>query len=133
MTQSVRPQNLDIDPYQGDTVPMKIVVKDENGVVVDLTGYSAKSTIFNTSNVAVANGFLCSVPNSSGEVFVYLPDGTSDLIQTGYRYDIEIWKSVSITELSGATKPVVATILEGRFTVVNDVTEVVGGGRGVIS
>lgn len=129
----VTPQKLDITLYQGDTVPIKIIVKDTAGTVINLTGYSSKSTIFNNDGAAVANGFICSTPNSSGEVFIFLPDGTSNQIQTGFRYDVEIWKNLAISELGGATKPSVSTILEGTFNVIDDVTEVVGGGRGAIS
>lgn len=131
-TINIQPETVDISLYQGDTVPIKIVAKDTNGAVVDLTGYSAKSTIYNNNNIAVANGFICSTPNSAGEVFIYLPDGTSDLIQTGYKYDVEIWKSVSIPEL-GASKNSVVTLISGTFTVKSDITEVSGGGRGQIS
>lgn len=129
----IQPQTLNISLYQGDTVPIKILVRDTTGSVVDLTGYSAKSTIYNASNVAVANGFICSTPNSSGKVFIYLPDGTSDLIQTGYKYDVEIWKSVPITELGGSLRNAVVTLITGTFTTTTDVTEVTGGGRGQIS
>jgi hypothetical protein len=131
-TINIQPETVDISLYQGDTVPIKIVAKDTNGAVVDLTGYSAKSTIYNNNNLPIANGFICSTPNSSGEVFIYLPDGTSDLIQTGYKYDVEIWKSESITQL-GISRNVVVTLITGTFTVKSDVTEVSGGGRGQIS
>ena len=130
----VQPQTLDISLYQGDTVPIKIIVRDTAGAVVPLTGYSAKSTIYNNNNVAVANGFICSTPNANGEVFIYLADGTSDLILTGYKYDVEIWKAVPIQELGGALRNAVVTILAGTFTVTSDVTESGGtGGRGQIS
>jgi hypothetical protein len=130
---NVMPQTVNISLYQGDTVPILITVKDEAGATVNLTGYSAKSTIYNTNNIAVANGFTCSTPNSAGEVFIFLPDGTSNLIQTGYRYDVEIWNSIPIAELGGVSRASVTTIISGTFTVQADITEVTTSGRGQLS
>ena len=131
---SSTPDVLDITLYRGDTVSLKVSVKDGAAAAVNLTGWSAKATIYNLVGVAVNTGFTVGTPNSSGDIFLFLPDGTSEALLTGFTYDLEIWRDTAVTDLPGSpTKAQVITVLKGTFTVTNDITDGTGGGRGAIT
>lgn len=123
------PATLDFDIYRGDTLSVVVTVTDSNSAAVNLTGWSAKATIYNVSGTAIGNGWTLGTPASDGTIFMFLPDGTSELLATGFTYDLEVWKNMTIPELS-STRTVVVTVVRGGFTVRADISDGTGTGRG---
>jgi hypothetical protein len=91
-------------------------------VAINLTGYNVRSKIVDSAGAPVGAWLTSISTPASGIVFMFLPDGVSDLLTSGCKYDVEIWKNLSIPELS-VTKPVVSTVLAGTFTITNDITD----------
>lgn len=104
--------NLVID--QGSTYSVVLDLTDENGDIIDLTGYSANSQIrkwYTSSTVAAS--FSVNVNVSSGELTLSLTaEQTSNLVAGRYVYDVEITQA-----------NVVSRLVEGIVTVTPQVTK----------
>jgi hypothetical protein len=101
---------------QGSDWAIQIVVKDDNDVVQDLTGYSARSQMRRTKNSdTVAGSFSCTIPvPENGTIHVQLPNATSSAMTAGYyKYDLEIFT---------AGDAVVDTLLYGTVNLRREVT-----------
>lgn len=116
------PDVLDFEIRRGDTIAITVTVQDDQAQAIDLTGYNVKSNIVDASNQAVGEFLSVISDAASGEVFLYLEDGVSDLLSTGCKYDVEVWINTNIPEL-GASKNVVSTVISGTFTITNDITD----------
>jgi hypothetical protein len=103
--------NLVID--QGATFLVELDLKDENGDILVLSGYTANSQIrkWYTSSNATAS-FTTSINAESGAVSLSLSaNQTSSLTSGRYVYDVEIQNGSSVTR-----------IVEGIVTVTPQVT-----------
>jgi hypothetical protein len=104
--------NLVID--QGSTYSVNLDLTDENGDILDLTGYVANSQIrkwYTSSNPAAT--FTTSINVASGELTLSLSaNQTSNLVAGRYVYDVEI-------DQNG----IVSRIVEGIVTVTPQVTK----------
>lgn len=103
--------NLTID--QGSVFYADLVLKDENGDVLDLEGYQAVSQIrkWYTSNTAAAT-FGTSINTTSGAVALFMNQAQTASIPAGrYVYDVEITDGVETLR-----------IMEGIVTVTPEVT-----------
>jgi hypothetical protein len=104
--------NLVID--QGSTYSVNLDLTDENGDVINLTGYTANSQIrkWYTSSTPAAV-FTTAVNAASGELTLSLTaNQTSNLVAGRYVYDVEL-------DQSG----VISRIVEGIITVTPQVTK----------
>lgn len=104
--------NLVID--QGSTYSVNLDLTDENGDVIDLSGYTANSQIrkWYTSSTAAAV-FTTAVNAASGELTLSLTaNQTSNLVAGRYVYDVEL-------DQGG----VISRIVEGIITVTPQVTK----------
>jgi len=103
--------NLVID--QGATFLVELDLKDENGDILVLSGYTANSQIrkwYTSSNTAAS--FSTEVNVSNGSITLSLTSAqTSNLVAGRYVYDVEIQDSTSVTR-----------IIEGIVTVTPQVT-----------
>jgi len=104
--------NLVID--QGSTYSVVLDLTDENGDVINLTGYAANSQIrkWYTSSTPAAT-FTTSINASSGELQLSLTaNQTSNLVAGRYVYDVEL-----------DNNGVISRIVEGIVTVTPQVTK----------
>ena len=102
--------NLVID--QGATFTTTITITDDDGEVIDLTGYTGAAQIRKhyTSSTAVA--FTVVVNESEGEVTLSLTaNQTANISSSRYVYDCELKKSGTVSR-----------VLEGLITVSPQVT-----------
>jgi len=103
--------NLVID--QGSTFLVELDLKDENGDVLQLGGYTANSQIrkwYTSANPAAS--FSANINVSNGSLTLSLTsDQTSNLVAGRYVYDVEIQDNTSTTR-----------IVEGIVTVTPQVT-----------
>ena len=105
--------NLTID--QGSDFVIDLVISDE-GVVKNLTGYSARAQMRTTKRAsAIAATFTCTVTDASaGTVKVELPNATTSAISPGkYYYDLELYT---------ASDAVVARLMQGTVILTPEVT-----------
>lgn len=104
--------NLVID--QGSTYSVVLDLTDENGDVINLTGYVANSQVrkWYTSTTPAAT-FTTSINASSGELELSLTaNQTSNLVAGRYVYDVEL-----------NNNGVISRIVEGIVTVTPQVTK----------
>jgi hypothetical protein len=111
--------NATID--QGATFTLQVTYKDENGVPINLTGYTAAMQIRQNYNDSAA---LITLTSPSGGIVITGATGTINITisaeQTGsldegfYVYDLEIT----------STANVVTRLIQGQFTVAPEVTRV---------
>lgn len=104
--------NLVID--QGSTYSVTLDLTDENGDVIDLSGYVANSQIrkWYTSSTPAAT-FTTSINASSGELILTLTaNQTSNLVAGRYVYDVEL-----------DNNGIISRIVEGIVTVTPQVTK----------
>lgn len=104
--------NLVID--QGSTYSVVLDLTDENGDVINLTGYAANSQIrkWYTSSTSAAT-FTTSINAASGELELSLTSNqTSNLVAGRYVYDVEL-----------DNNGVISRIVEGIVTVTPQVTK----------
>jgi len=105
--------NIQID--QGSDFAIDLTVK-EDGVVKNLTGYSARAQMrAKKSDTSAAATFTCSVTNATGGVIkMSLPNATSSSLTAGrYYYDLEIYT---------ASDAIVKRLLEGEVTIDREIT-----------
>lgn len=105
--------NIQID--QGSDFAIDLTVK-EDGVVKDLTGYSARAQMrAKKSDASAAATFTCTVTNAAGGVIkMSLPNATSSSLTAGrYYYDLEIYT---------ASDAIVKRLLEGEVTIDREIT-----------
>jgi len=99
------PANKDLVIYRGDYVELFVTVKDSNGNVQNLTGYTAKAS-FKTNYSDVAPITIdCTIPTpSNGVVRIYVSSAVSaTLTADSYIWDFEVinTSSDSRTYLTG--------------------------------
>jgi hypothetical protein len=105
--------NIVID--QGSDFSTTITVTDNDGNVVDLTGYTARGQIRKhyTSSTAVDFSFVFGSPRSNGLLDVKLTNAQTTDIEAGrYVYDVELVSSANV----------VSRLVEGIATVTPEVT-----------
>jgi len=111
-------QQANLEIKRGDTWARTLYFKDEDGSIIDITGWTifmtAKESIDDDDDDAVIKKTITEHTNpTSGETKIILTPDETDLEIKSYVYDIQILK---------ATLEVV-TILEGSITVAKDVTQ----------
>lgn len=105
--------NIVID--QGADFATTVTVTDNDGNVVDLSGYTARGQIRKhyTSSTSVSFTFVFSTPRSSGELALTLSNTQTANMEAGrYVYDVEL--------ISPANS--VSRLVEGIATVTPEVT-----------
>lgn len=103
--------NLTID--QGATFSSIITITDEDGDIVDLTGYTGASQLRKHYTSSNSTAFSVSITANTGEVSLSLSaNQTSNLVAGRYVYDVEITNSSNV----------VSRVLEGIITVTPNVT-----------
>ena len=105
--------NLTID--QGSDFVIDLVISDE-GVVKNLTGYSARAQMRTTKSAsAIAATFTCTVTDASaGTVKMELPNATSSALSPGkYYYDLELYTASDV---------IVARLIQGTVILTPEVT-----------
>jgi len=103
--------NIIID--QGTTFSTDIYLTDDNGVAIDLTGYTGASKMRKHYTSSNAQSFTVSLNVSSGAVTLSLTSAnTGDLVAGRYIYDVELTSSSNT----------VSRIVEGVVTVTPQVT-----------
>lgn len=111
------PANQDYEFYRGDNEEITLVYKDDSGVVIDITGATAKTEFRQFIGGSVILTKTATIDGAAGEmVFSFTTSDTIALATNNtvsrYVYDIEL------TDVSG----VVTTLLAGSVTVQADVT-----------
>lgn len=103
--------NIIID--QGADFKSTILIKDDNGVAVDITGYAANAMIRKTYSSSNSVAFTASVNGAIGQITLSLPANSSANMAAGrYVYDLSV-----VDTLSKKTR-----IVEGIVTIAPSVT-----------
>lgn len=103
--------NIIID--QGTTFSTSILLTDDNGDAIDLTGYTGRSQMRKHYTSSNSQSFTVSLNSTEGSVSLSLSaTQTANLVPGRYVYDVEV--------VSGAN--VVSRIVEGIVTVTPEVT-----------
>jgi len=103
--------NIVID--QGTDFETIINVTDENGDIVDLTGYTGAAQMRKHYTSSAQTAFGVTISNTYGTVTLTMNSATTDTISSGrYVYDCELRSSANI----------VSRLLEGVVTVTPQVT-----------
>lgn len=91
------PGNFDLVIYRGDYIPIVVVLKNPNGTVLDLTGYTGKASIRATYSDTVTYNFVISgsgaggVLGTDGKVNITLPSSVSTTLLPGdYIWDFQL-------------------------------------------
>lgn len=107
--------NLVID--QGSDFSLEITIK-EQGVLKDLTGYSARAQLrSNINSSEVSASFICTVlqPASEGKIKIELPNMVSSEMSAGrYVYDLEIYTPNNV---------IVKRLIQGEAILNSEVTK----------
>lgn len=103
---------------RGDTKTQRMIVKDSDGAVVDVTGYSAKLSVNTEPNPADETNELFELTGVLTDAVNGVIDFTPTALQAKqtpdvYFYDIQITTDVSV----------VCTVASGKWTVGADVTD----------
>jgi hypothetical protein len=112
------PQDLDICRVRGDTYPFVMVVKDENGLPIDITGFSFSLTVdpspdptTTAANLFTLTGSIIDGPN--GKVRFSLSSPQADQAPGIYYYDVKMIDTASAER----------TIVRGEWAFEQDVTK----------
>lgn len=91
------PANKNLVIYKGDYVELFVTVKDNAGVAINLTGYTARASLKTTYSDSSPVSFSCSIPTpTNGIVRIYLSSTASAaLAAVEYIWDFEILNSTS--------------------------------------
>lgn len=89
---------------QGDDATVSLLVLDENGNPVDLTGYALTGRFRSTTGTAVVENIAASSPAQMGEAIMTIVAADSTNFQPGTRVDWELQMAKS-----GANKNVIVT------------------------
>lgn len=113
-----KPEALDLFRTRGDTYPTQLIVKDENGVIIDITGFAFILTVDPSEEPidALANLFALTgtiVDGPAGAVSFAPSVGEANQTPSEYYYDVQM------TDLGGAIR----TITKGRYTFLQDITK----------
>jgi len=107
-----------IKRHRGDTFPITIYVKNSDGDAFDVTGYTFKLTVSNSSTPPSSVDNLFSSVGSiedAGGGEVSFPILTADVKDAG-----EHWHDIEMTKTSDST---IRTIQHGSFVLEQDVTK----------
>lgn len=108
------PSNLDLEIWKGDFLPFTVILKDDLGTPIDLSGSTPRSQIRSLDDAEVYE-FAITMNPTAGSVTLTLPSAVSNAIQPGdYVWDFQI------TNSEGNTR----TYLAGDVTVFGEVTRV---------
>ena len=103
--------NIVID--QGTTFSTTIILADENGDNIDLTGYTGRSQMRKHYTSSNSQSFTVALSNTAGVVSLSLSaTQTANLIPGRYVYDVEVISAANV----------VSRIVEGIVTVTPEVT-----------
>lgn len=108
------PSNYDLVLYRGDYFNTSIVIKDSEGVVLNLNGYTAECSIRTNFSAEPAYNAVCTVTPAAGKVEIMFPSSVTKDISAGpYVWDFQI------TNPDGNVR----TYLAGDVTVYDEVTK----------
>jgi len=105
--------NFNLD--QGANFVLEMIMK-EDGVVKDLSGYSARAQMRKTKDATEVSGtFVCTIPSpTSGTIKMEMDNATTGAIAAGaYFYDLEIFTSGD---------NFVLRLIQGQVTVTREIT-----------
>ena len=107
----------DITIDQGSDYSLGLILKDNLGSPMDLTGYSARAQLRPKKDSTVLSAsFTCSIssPPTDGEIIMSLPNAISTAMNAGtYYYDLEVYTPGD---------SYVARIIEGKARIKQEVT-----------
>jgi hypothetical protein len=107
------PANYDLVLYKGDYFNTSVVIKDNVGAVINLTGYTAKCSIKASYSSVTSFDATCTITALSGLVDIMFPSSVMEDIPAGsYVWDFQV------TNPSGNVR----TYLAGDVTVYGEVT-----------
>jgi len=110
-----RPGQYDLVIYAGDSVRREVLVREQGGTPVDLTGYIPRAQIRDRAGGKLLAAFIATIPTPSSGVIELL----LDTVQTRLLPGAGVWD----LELDGGITNTV-TILAGSVKVVADVTRI---------
>lgn len=85
------PINVDLELYKGDYVELFVVVKDDDNVAINLTGYTARASLKSNYADITPIDFDCDVTGVTGQVRIYMSSAVSSTLVAGdYIWDFEI-------------------------------------------
>lgn len=115
--QTFLPKRYDIAIYQGDTFKFDLVLKDEGGVPLDITGWTGLAQIkkVEDSSAAETPTLTTTVGTTDGKITIGISNtGTGALLEdVEYKYDVQL------TDTAGNVR----TFLGGKITITGDVSE----------
>lgn len=88
--------NIPID--QGATFSSVVTVEGANGLLFDLTGYTARGQIRKSYASTTSTAFTCSIPSpaTNGTILISLTAAQTGALKAGrYLYDIEVVKTAT--------------------------------------
>lgn len=107
------PRNYDLVLYKGDYFNTSVVIKDNVGTVINLTGFTAKCSIKSSFSASSSFDATCTITPLSGLVDIMFPSSVMGDIPAGsYVWDFQV------TNPSGNVR----TYLAGDVTVYGEVT-----------
>ena len=104
--------NITID--QGSDFTATIALKNANGTIKDLTGYTATSQMRKNYAQSTPSGtFSCTHNNEGGQITISMSNGVTGTLEPGrYLYDVEI----------ATTAPNITRVVQGTVTVTPGMT-----------
>jgi hypothetical protein len=107
------PANYDLVLYKGDYFETSVVIKDNVGTAINLTGYTAKCSIKSSYSASSSFDATCTITALSGLVDIMFPSSVMEDIPAGsYVWDFQV------TNPSGNVR----TYIAGDVTVYGEVT-----------
>ena len=108
------PSNYDLELYRGDYFSTSVVLKDSDGIVLDLTGYTAQCSIRASYSDVTSYDATCTITPASGLIDVLFPTSVMETLAAGsYIWDFQV------TNPDGNVR----TYLAGDVTVFDEVTQ----------
>jgi hypothetical protein len=85
------PSNYDLELYRGDYFSTSIVLKDSTGVVLNLSGYTAKCSIRTSFSATESFDATCTITAAEGRVDILFPSSVTETIAAGdYIWDFQV-------------------------------------------
>jgi len=108
------PTRINIEHWRGDTFNRTLTIKDSDGVVVDITGWTFLAQVREAPGESVVATITVSITDApNGEVNLLISAANTAAVAVGtYRYDVQATKADA-----GST---VETVLRGAFVIVDD-------------
>lgn len=85
------PANYNLVLYKGDYFQTSIVIKDNAGAPINLTGYTAKCSIKSSPSASTSFDATCAITAGNGLVNITFPSSvTKDIVAGDYVWDFQV-------------------------------------------